>query len=189
MPIAPAPPLPRPQEIVDELARTKADFSAFERKDIKYREDIKHEVSQKKKFKGKVKKAAEDRAKLAERLEQGEKDLPTLEQKLSKLTDSKDAAGAELEKIADGFKAKTEPLRMAMEGNGPAHAPRPRTSTLRSLFPSRSQAEGADPAQERPQRVPAERLGVRGRAQHLYVATTHAPRTARPVAISPYARC
>lgn len=38
-------------EIGEEMSRTKKDFAACERKDIKYREDIKHEVAQKKKAK------------------------------------------------------------------------------------------------------------------------------------------
>ena len=32
------------------MERTKAEFEAFERKDIKYREDIKHEKSKEKKL-------------------------------------------------------------------------------------------------------------------------------------------
>jgi structural maintenance of chromosome 4 len=102
-------------EIVDELARTKADFSAFERKDIKYREDMKHEKSQKKKFKTKAKKLADDVTKLQERLVQGEKDLPELQSKLEDLTQDKEKAAAKLELAMDSFKGKTEPLRNALE--------------------------------------------------------------------------
>lgn len=102
-------------DIGSELARTKADFSAFERKDIKIREDIKHESSQKKKQAAKAKAALEEKAALKTKLSELEVKVPEMEARVLSVSEEKVEADAKLDAIFESLKGKTEPLRLELE--------------------------------------------------------------------------
>lgn len=98
-----------------ELVRTKEEFAVYERRDIKLREDIKHEKANKKKLALKVttetKKESEGEAKSRA----AEESVPILEQELKDLTGKKSEEDAKLEQIFEETKGETENLRRELE--------------------------------------------------------------------------
>ena len=102
-------------ETYAELAKTKEEFAAFERRDIKLREEIKHGKTQKKKLEAKVKQQIEKEAECKEKGTTAEESIPTLEQEIVALTEAKQEQDVALETIYDEMKSVTQQLRTELE--------------------------------------------------------------------------
>lgn len=98
-----------------ELTKTKEEFAAFERRDIKLREEIKHGKTQKKKLEAKIKQLIEKEAECKEKGTAAEESIPSLEQDIIALTESKLEQDAALETIYDEMKSVTQQLRSELE--------------------------------------------------------------------------
>jgi len=99
----------------NELKRTKDEFSAYERRDIKLRETIKHERANKKKMQTKIK-AEEKKLTTAEnKRDKAEELIPQLEEKLQQLTESKAKEDSKLEEIEEEKKVITQKIRRDLE--------------------------------------------------------------------------
>lgn len=102
-------------KIYGELLKTKEEFSAYERRDIKLREEIKHCKSQKKKLETKVKQQIEKEQECEQKTVEAEESVPVLEQEISYLADVKQEEDAALEQIYEGMKSVTLKLRSELE--------------------------------------------------------------------------
>eukprot|EP00939_MAST-03C_sp_MAST-3C-sp1_P001736 g1736.t1 len=101
--------------IAEEVKACAKEWATFERKDIKYREDIKHAKLEKKKAVAAVKrnkKKAETSAKEALRIEES---IPSLEDAIKAANETKIAEEAKLDKIYESIKGETEQLRVQMK--------------------------------------------------------------------------
>jgi structural maintenance of chromosome 4 len=110
-------------ETFNELKKTKEEFTAFERKDIKLREEIKHERGQKKKLQDKIK--AEDK-KEKTAVTKGEKAIeriPTLEAEIEAFSEDKVKEDVKLEKIEEETKVVTQKIRRQLEAKTQELAP------------------------------------------------------------------
>ena len=106
-----------------ELKRTKDEFSAFERRDIKLRETIKHERANKKKLESKLK-AEQKKEKTAEsKRVKAEEQIPELEEEIQKLTETKAKEDSKLEEIEEETKAITQQIRRDLEAKTTELAP------------------------------------------------------------------
>ena len=106
-----------------ELKRTKDEFSAFERRDIKLRETIKHERANKKKLESKLK-AEQKKEKTAENKRvKAEEQIPDLEEEIQKLTETKAKEDSKLEEIEEETKAITQQIRRDLEAKTTELAP------------------------------------------------------------------
>jgi len=103
------------EQLVSELKKTKSDYAAFERKDVKLREDIKHEKSSRKKSEQKIKTEEKTIENLTKKIENFETSAPTLEENLIDLTEKKSADDAKLEDIYKETQGVTEDLRLKLE--------------------------------------------------------------------------
>lgn len=103
------------EKVHEELTRTKEEFTAYERKDIKLREEIKHCKSQRKKLEAKVKAESKNEIKAREAGEEAEASIPRFEAQIAELTETKAKEDAKLEKIFDLIKGKTDKLRVELE--------------------------------------------------------------------------
>ena len=99
----------------EELLRTKEDFAAFERKDIKMKEEIKHEKANKKKLSTKIKTGRKKEEEAVEKGTQAEESIPVLEKKIEELSQKKEKEDQKLEKIFEQTKEETQKLRMNLE--------------------------------------------------------------------------
>jgi structural maintenance of chromosome 4 len=99
----------------EELTKTKEEFAAFERRDIKLREEIKHGKAQKKKLEAKIKQQIDKEAECREKFTAAEKRIPTLEEEIVTLTKTKADQDAALEVIYDEMKNVTQQLRSELE--------------------------------------------------------------------------
>ena len=98
-----------------ELAKTKEEFSAFERRDIKLREEIKHGKTQKKKLEAKIQQQIEKETECMDKSTAAEESIPSLEQDILAFTEAKLEQDAALEKIYDEMKIVTHQLRTELE--------------------------------------------------------------------------
>jgi structural maintenance of chromosome 4 len=99
----------------NELKRTKDEFSAYERRDIKLRETIKHERANKKKMQTKIK-AEEKKLTTAEnKRDKAEELIPQLEEEIQQLTESKAKEDSKLEEIEEETKVVTQKIRRDLE--------------------------------------------------------------------------
>jgi len=101
--------------IAEEVKACKKEWATFERKDIKYREDIKHAKHEAKKASAAIKrnkKKADERAKEALRLEES---IPSLEDAIESAKKVKEAEETKLEAVYESIKGKTEELRVEMK--------------------------------------------------------------------------
>jgi len=114
-----------------ELVKTKEEFSVFERKDIKLREDIKHEKANKKKLEAKVKKETKKEENIIEKVKNAEESIPELEEAIAELGEKKEKEDAKLEKIFEETKVETENLRQKLEKKTQELAP---VSQERAVF-------------------------------------------------------
>ena len=98
-----------------ELKATKDEFAAFERRDIKLREDIKHGKATIKKLEDKIKNEDEKVAENQDKSDKAEKSIPKLEKKITTLSADKVEEDAKLEAIYESLKGVTAELRAQLE--------------------------------------------------------------------------
>lgn len=109
--------------IHDELKITKDEFSAFERRDIKLREEIKHARAQKTKTEAKL---ASETKKEEDSIEKGqvaEQSIPELEECISQMSEQKTSEDIKLDQIHDEMKGATQKLRAQLEQKNQELAP------------------------------------------------------------------
>jgi structural maintenance of chromosome 4 len=107
----------------EELKQTKDEFSAYERKDIKLREEIKHERAQKKKLVDKIKTETKKENAAISKREKATERIPQLEEEIEELTQVKVEEDAKLEQIEDETKEVTQQLRRQLEAKTQELAP------------------------------------------------------------------
>lgn len=107
----------------NELKRTKEEFAAFERKDIKLREEIKHERAQKKKLMDKIKSEAKKEATAAAKREAALEQIPQLEREIEEILERKVEEDAKLEAIEEETKGVTQEVRRKLEAKTEELAP------------------------------------------------------------------
>jgi structural maintenance of chromosome 4 len=103
------------EKILKELTRTKDEFGAYERRDIKLREEMKYAKEQRKKL---VAKIGLETKKLDDALKRGlaaEKSIPKIEEAIQALTGSKVLEDNKLEAIYEDMKQLTLGLRSELE--------------------------------------------------------------------------
>jgi structural maintenance of chromosome 4 len=128
-----SPPLPGPL-----AARSRAEFQAFEREDIKHREELKHLKAQLKKTHASTEKDVKKQGEMQAELGALRQDLPRLEEEEQSLAGSIQQAEAEVAKMYESIKVETEPIRVKMEAKQ-----REREPKAQSLAALRSDAEVA----------------------------------------------
>jgi structural maintenance of chromosome 4 len=106
-----------------ELKQTKEEFSAYERRDIKLRETIKHEKANKKKLEEKIKAEEKKETKADEKMASAEERIPQLEEEIQELTESKEEEDAKLEEIEEETKVVTQKIRRQLEAKTTELAP------------------------------------------------------------------
>ena len=87
-----------------ELESVNKDFSEFERKDIKLREDLKHLKQKQKKVEEKLRKEQKNKEKLAKQIGACQSDIPQLEKGIENATKRLAYEQGKLEKMQDSFK-------------------------------------------------------------------------------------
>ena len=102
-------------KIRDELEVTKEEFTAFERRDIKLREEIKHGKIQMKKAEEKVVAETKKEADAIRKGKEAEESIPGLEEKCAELADRKAEEDEKLEEIHEEVKEITKGLRAQLE--------------------------------------------------------------------------
>jgi structural maintenance of chromosome 4 len=107
----------------NELKRTKDEFSAFERKDIKLREEIKHERSQKNKIDDKIKAETKKEASATSKREAALARIPNLEEEISAFLKQKAEDESKLELIEEETKMITQHVRRDLEAKTEELAP------------------------------------------------------------------
>ncbi|CAB9521168.1 Structural maintenance of chromosomes protein 4 (Fragment) [Seminavis robusta] len=110
-------------KIRDELEITKEEFTAFERRDIKLREEIKHAKEQLKKAKTKVTTATKKQEEATRKGQEAEESIPDLEQECAELTDQKTVQDEKLDQIQEDVKEITKELRTKLEAKTKELAP------------------------------------------------------------------
>mmetsp|Transcript_10732 Transcript_10732/g.16868 ORF Transcript_10732/g.16868 Transcript_10732/m.16868 type:complete len:1150 (-) Transcript_10732:83-3532(-) len=98
-----------------ELKKTKDEFSAYERKDIKLREEIKHERAQAKKLVTKVKAEDKKEKTATEKGENAAERIPQLEEEIQQFSELKLKEDAKLEAIEEETKTVTQQIRRELE--------------------------------------------------------------------------
>jgi len=99
----------------NELKRTKDEFTAVERKDIKLREEIKHERSQNKKLKEKIKTETKKETTAARKREKAIERIPVLQEEIENLVEERKVEDEKLENIEEETKASTQKIRRKLE--------------------------------------------------------------------------
>jgi structural maintenance of chromosome 4 len=106
-----------------ELTRTKEEFAAYERRDIKLRETVKHERSNKKKYEEKINAEEKKETKAVEKKTKAEERIPKLEEEIQNLTEIRAEEDAKLEEIEEETKAVTQQIRRQLEAKTTDLAP------------------------------------------------------------------
>ncbi|KAG5178142.1 RecF/RecN/SMC [Tribonema minus] len=109
--------------ITAELARTKEEFAEYERKDIKYQEDLKYLRAQIKKLEAAAKRDAKAAAEAVARAEASEAALPDLEAARTRAEKRVAQADAALEAATAAARDETEELRSELEAKQAEAAP------------------------------------------------------------------
>lgn len=99
----------------DELKTTKEEFTAYERRDIKLKEEIKHEKSQVKKLQAKIETEIANEENAVTKGREAEESIPVLTERISEIKEKKIKEDAKLEEIFDEMKEKTQELRSQLE--------------------------------------------------------------------------
>ena len=102
-------------KIAAELEKAKKDFESFERKDVKFREDMKHLKAKKKKAEDKLAAEAKKRDALARDVEANKAEIPKLEAKVAELGEDLEAAQAKVEELTEGVRTEVDALRGEMD--------------------------------------------------------------------------
>lgn len=103
------------EDLHRQALKTKEEFTAYERRDIKMREDIKHLKSLKKKLEARIRKEGEKAEKSANKANEAEENIPELGERIVVLTEKKEVEDAKLETIYEEMKGVTEGLRLQLE--------------------------------------------------------------------------
>jgi structural maintenance of chromosome 4 len=111
------------QDVFAELQRTKEEFTAYERRDIKLREEIKHGKAQQKKAKAKVAKELQKEEAATTAGQEATAAIPVLEQQVEELTVEKATQDEALELIFDDMKGVTDELRVQLDQKSNELAP------------------------------------------------------------------
>ena len=98
-----------------ELKAAKKEYAAFERKDIKYREDLKHQKNTLKKLLVSIQRAEKTMNDNVEKIEQLKAEKPKLIAKLEKAGESHEKAMKQMEIVQVEVKEETEKLRHQLE--------------------------------------------------------------------------
>jgi structural maintenance of chromosome 4 len=98
-----------------ELVHAKDEFAAYQRRDVKLREEMKHAKAQQKKLQTKCKQQEKKEAEAVQAQEEAEESIPKLEQKIADLTDRKEEEDAKLDEIQEKTKGVTHQLRTQLE--------------------------------------------------------------------------
>lgn len=114
-------------EIAAELARCKAEFAAYERKDVKFREDMKHGKEKQKVLKETIKKENSKVSKLSASAEANLSLLERNELEFVELTKASQVEERKLSEVYDSLKGETEALRKALESKKMELAPHKNT--------------------------------------------------------------
>lgn len=101
--------------IHSSLQRTKEEFAAYERRDIKLREDLKLCKAQTKNLDAKIKKESQREGDAAEAIRCANQSIPMLEATIKKLQDKKAVEDKRLENIFDEMKDATDQMRSHLE--------------------------------------------------------------------------
>lgn len=107
----------------NELIKTKDSFSAYERKDIKLREEINHLQANEKKLHAKIKQEKKKEEEANAKVIKAEESIPTIEEEIETLTVLKGKEDAKLDLLYDDMKEKTQQLRMDLEAKTQELAP------------------------------------------------------------------
>ena len=99
----------------NELKRAKEEFSAFERKDIKLREEIKHQRAQAKKLMDRIKVEQDKQTEAANKREIAVSRTPELEQRIADLSSQKIEEDTKLEKFEEETMKATHLIRRQLE--------------------------------------------------------------------------
>jgi structural maintenance of chromosome 4 len=110
-------------KIYATLQRTKEDFSAYERKDIKLREDIKLCEAQIKKLEAKIVKETEKEEDALRAIEVARDSIPKFETTILKLQENKVVEDEKLEVIFEEIKDSTDQIRSQLEAKTQELAP------------------------------------------------------------------
>jgi structural maintenance of chromosome 4 len=111
------------EAIRKELEKTKKEFTAFERQDIKLREDIKSHKAAKKKLEAAKKKEVEKEAAAKATAEELEGSLPGLQVAVEKAAAKRAEKEGELDQLLEMVKGETEAIRAEVEEKTAAIAP------------------------------------------------------------------
>ena len=103
------------KKVSDELQRTKDEFTAFERRDIKLRADIKHGKAQLKKATTKVATESKREKEAIQKAEETTESIPAIEESIKELTELKTIEDEKLEAIHEQVKDITQGLRTQLE--------------------------------------------------------------------------
>jgi structural maintenance of chromosome 4 len=109
--------------ICKELKNTNDQFAAYERQDIKLREDIKHNKATLKKLAAEAKKCAEQQATSEAAAATAEASVSGLEATVAKCTTAKSELEAKLETLLEAANKESETLRSGLEAKQAAIAP------------------------------------------------------------------
>jgi structural maintenance of chromosome 4 len=102
-------------KIAAAMAKEKKNFEAFERKDVKIREDMKHLKAKKKKADDKLAAEAKKCDGLKADVEANEAEVPKLEAKAAELAAELETAQARVEEITEGVRGEVDALRAEMD--------------------------------------------------------------------------
>lgn len=101
--------------ICEELSSATADFSAFERRDIKLQEDKKHVSNQIKKLEATIAKESKRDLDGNKEAEKFTKDMSAMTNKINELEEAKNVEEAKLEEILEGLQVATAGIRETVE--------------------------------------------------------------------------
>jgi len=110
-------------KIHKELIDTKEEFAAYERRDIKIKEEIKHFKAQKKKLEAKVKLEVKKEETAIKSGEEAKTCIPELEAQIEALTADKAREDEKLEEIQEESKGVTDTLRVQLDAKMQELAP------------------------------------------------------------------
>lgn len=111
------------ESIRQQLEKSKKEFNAFDRQDIKLREDIKSNKETKKKLKAAMKKEEEKIVTATSKAEEIEASLPGLQTKIASTAEARTEKETSLEALLETVRDETDKLREAVENKTVEIAP------------------------------------------------------------------
>lgn len=119
------------EKIHNELKQTKDEFTSYERRNIKMKEEIKHAKAEQKKIQTKLTSETKKEAAAVAKGQEATENIPELEKKIESLTKKKATEDAKLEDIYEDMKEITQNLRGELEQKTQELAP---VNEERSVF-------------------------------------------------------